>query len=400
MPLTPVAPKRGPRGRVVALLAVALILLMIRPARAHLRAGALLLRFADAGATGALASYDRHAVVESETSVPLAQGETRGRIYAPVGVSDPPGLILLHGVHRLGIDEPRLQRFARAIAAAGVEVLTPEIREIADYRVDPRSIDTIGAAAASLRARLGHGRVGVMGMSFAGGLSLHAAASPRFEKDIGFVVAIGAHDDLGRVIRFFATDSIVQPDGATVHLKAHEYGALVMIYGNAERFFPPADVDAARDALRFRLWEQPEAARERAKALGPASRALVEALFEGRLDAVRPALLAALDQGGDTLLRVSPHGHLASIHVPVFLLHGQGDTVIPAAETLWLASEVPPAELRAALVSPAIVHVEIQGDPPAGEKWALVHFMAGVLTEAAAARDEQGSPPGTLAEGP
>ena len=80
---------------------------------------------------------------------------------------------------------------------------------------------------------------------------------------------------------------------------------------------------------------------------------------------------------------VSPRGHLGSIRVPVFLLHGQGDTVIPAAETLWIASEVPPAELRAALVSPAIIHVEIQGEPPLGEKWALVHFMAGILDEAA-----------------
>ena len=86
-------------------------------------------------------------------------------------------------------------------------------------------------------------------------------------------------------------------------LEAHEYGALVMIYGNAERFFPAADVDAAREALRFRLWEQPDAAREKARELGPASRVLVEALFEGRLDPVRPALLAAIDQGADTMSR-------------------------------------------------------------------------------------------------
>jgi dienelactone hydrolase len=391
MPSLPSASPRRRRGRVAVLLAVALVLLLIRPARAHLRAGALLLRFAAGNTSGALAGYDDHRVVESDATVPLAQGETRARVYTPVGVTDPPGVILLHGVHRLGIDEPRLQRFARAVAASGVVVLTPEIREIADYRVDPRSIDTIGAAAAKLRAQLGHGRVGVMGMSFAGGLALLAAADPRFEDDIGFVVAIGAHDDLGRVIRFFATDTIVQPDGATVNLKAHEYGALVMIYGNAERFFPAADVDAARDALRFRLWEQPEAALERAKALSPASRALVEALFVGHLEAVRPALLAAIDQGGETMRCVSPHGHLASMHVPVFLLHGAGDTVIPAAETLWLASEIPPGELRAALVSPAIMHVEIHGDPPASEQWALVHFMAGVLSEAAEARDQRGA---------
>src|SRR5205823_3807992 len=104
-------------------------------------------------------------------------------------------IVLAHGVHRLGIEEPRLQRFARAIAASGVVVMTPEIAELTDYRVDPRSIDTLGAAAHSLRERT-HAPVGLMGMSFAGGLSLLATADPAYAPDIAFVVAIGAHDDL------------------------------------------------------------------------------------------------------------------------------------------------------------------------------------------------------------
>ena len=165
-------PPRRLLARALLFVTLALVVLLIRPAGAHLRAASLLLRFADAGATGALAELGKHPVEESPASVTLAQGEGRARVYTPVGVSDPPGIVIVHGVHRLGIDEPRLQRFARAVAATGVVVFTPEVQEIADYRIDPRSIDTIGAAAAALRARLGHGRVGVMGMSFAGGLSL------------------------------------------------------------------------------------------------------------------------------------------------------------------------------------------------------------------------------------
>ena len=75
---------------------------------------------------------------------------------------------------------------------------------------------------------------------------------------------------------------------------------------------------------------------------------------------------------------------VAALKVPVFLLHGEGDSVIPATETRWLAAEVPPALLRAALVSPAVVHVEIQGEPALSERWALVHFMTQVLDEAQA----------------
>ena len=79
----------------------------------------------------------------------------------------------------------------------------------------------------------------------------------------------------------------------------------------------------------------------------------------------------------------SPHGRLAGLRAPVYLLHGAGDSVIPSTETLWLARDVPQGLVRDVLVSPAVVHVEIEGEPGAREKFALVHFMAEVLDEAA-----------------
>jgi hypothetical protein len=33
------------------------------------------------------------------------------------------------------------------------------------------------------------------------------------------------------------------------------------------------------------------------------------------------------------------------------------------------------------LVTKALTHVELHGKPTFGEQWALVHFMAGILTE-------------------
>ncbi len=34
-------------------------------------------------------------------------------------------------------------------------------------------------------------------------------------------------------------------------------------------------------------------------------------------------------------------GGLQTLTTPVYLLHGEGDNIIPAAETLWMASELP-----------------------------------------------------------
>jgi acetyl esterase/lipase len=362
------------RAAIFALL-VAIILLAV-PARRHWSAARVLQRFAAASESGAVAT--RNPDVEEVDQV-LA-GSTRARFYLPRGAPDAPGLVISHGVHRLGIDEPRLVRFARSLAASGVVVLTPELRELADYRLDPRSIEAIGLSAAALRARTSH-PVGVMGMSFAGGLSLLAAVDPRYRSDIGLVVAIGAHDDAARVCRFFATNQIERADGGVESLPAHDYGAVVFIYSHAQHFFSDEDLPRAREVLRLWLAEKRDEARAQEAELGPSSRDLIDRVFEHRLEELRPQILHEVESDRVGLESVSPHQRLTSLGVPVFLLHGSGDTVIPPSETGWLARDVPKDQLRDVLVSPSIVHIELTGKPTWHDQWSLVHFLADVLGE-------------------
>jgi hypothetical protein len=165
-------------------------------------------------------------------------------------------------------------------------------------------------------------------------------------------------------------------------VRAHDYGPLVLVYSRIEDFFAPEDVVGAREALRAWLWEDRDRARVLTKALRPAAADKLGLLFDGKITLVAPEIIADLDRHADLMAPVSPHGHLAGLTAPLYLLHGAGDTVIPATETLWLAHDAPPAAVRAVLVSPALVHVELEGEPGAGEKWALVHFMAQVLRDA------------------
>ena len=173
-----------------------------------------------------------------------------------------------------------------------------------------------------------------------------------------------------------------RPAGPPAHLPAHGYGTMVLVYQRAERFFPAEDVEAARDVLRLWLWDDRAAARARMGDLGAVACAKLNVLLDGPAEILAPEVLAVVAEDAQAMTTVSPRGHLAGLRVPVFLLHGAGDTVIPSSETEWIAREVPPAMLRNALVSPALVHVELGPDTPASQKWDLVHFMAGVLEEA------------------
>jgi pimeloyl-ACP methyl ester carboxylesterase len=355
----------------------------------HLRAMSVLTRLSNPHAEGFATRFATHACVIQDGSAPTPHGTLKYRLYTPVGASHPGGIILLHGIHRAGIEEPRLINFAVTMASAGVEVMTPELQDLADYRVTPQTEDVIGDAAVVLGDKMGLRRVGVLGLSFAGGLALLAASKPEYTDRVGFVAAVGAHDDMTRVARFFAANMIEKPDGSAVALKAHEYGVLVLAYSHMEDFFSPRDMPAAREALRKWLWEQPTDSMQSAQTMSRAGQEELDRMLHHR-DLLQQALFKEIQRHSDEMEAVSPHGHVGNLHVPVYLLHGTTDSVIPASETLWLAKDVPPQELRVVLISPAMNMIHVDGEQPVTvyERMALVDFMAQVLR----ATDRLGQP--------
>jgi len=373
------------RKRVVTLVVLLLVvtsggLVLRRAGDTHLRAMAVLARLADRNAQGFPAQFAGQPFTEEAGVAQTPHGPLKFRLYRPQGEAHTGGMVLLHGIHRAGIEEPRLMNFARTMAGAGIEVMTPELQDLADYRVTPRTVDVIGDAAIVLAQTMKQPKVAVVGLSFGGGLALLAATKPEYSDSIGLVVAVGAHDDMNRVARFFAANIVEEPNGSSLAFKAHEYGVLVLAYSHMEDFFSPKDTPAAREALQKWLWEQPADAMKAAQTMSPAGQQELDLILHHR-DQLEPDLSQAIQRHSDEMQAVSPHGQIANLRVPVYLLHGSGDSVIPSSETLWLAKDVPPQELKKVLISPAMnmIHVDGQRTVSSSEKWALVDFLAQVM---------------------
>lgn len=380
------APKPWPRIVFWIVLIAALALAAVGLRRVldyHLRAVSILTRLSNPDAQGFITRFSRRPFIEETESAQTPHGLLRFRLYVPKGETHPPGIVVLDGIHRAGIEEPRLINFARALAGAGIEVMTPQLQDLADYRVTPAAIDAIGDSAVLLSTAMGQRKVGVLGLSFGGGLALLAAARSEFSDRIAFVVAVGAHDDMARVARFFAANMIERPDGSTLTLKAHEYGALILAYSHPEDFFAPNDVPVATAALQRWIWEQPSDSLRIAQTLSAAGQQELDLLLHHRSD-LQQAFLREVERHQAEMQAVSPHSRLSQLQVPVFLLHGATDTVIPPSETLWLAKDVPPGELREVLVSHAMNMIHVDGEHPVSlsEKWRLVNFFAAVLKAA------------------
>jgi dienelactone hydrolase len=317
-----------------------------------------------------------------EVTFSTAAGVVRGRLYLPERRRDAPGLVVLHGVHHLGIEEPRLMSFAAAMASCGLRVLTPELPGIKDYHVDNASSRVIGESTRWFAAQTG-GPVGVLGLSFSGGLALVAAGNPAYRPEFKFVFAVGSQDAMDHVAAYYLTGQEVRPDGTMERLIPHEYGAMVLEYEHLEDFVPAEDEAAIRPVLREHLYEDKKAEALAEAGLNARQRAEAKELMDSNSSATRAKLAGANVKHVAEMEGLSPHGMLRTMTTPVYLLHGQADNIIPAAETLWMASELPGTSLQEVLVSPVLSHLDLDGAKPgAWDQWRLVHFFALVMDAA------------------
>ncbi|MEK6397314.1 MAG: CocE/NonD family hydrolase, partial [Terriglobus sp.] len=345
---------------------------------AHLQAVAVMKQVAGQPIPRFLRNRATEAVSQRDLTIPTPDGPIHARLYLPAQHPNAPGLVVFHGVHHLGMDEPRLEAFAQAMAASGLNVLTPELPDIKDYRVSEASIRGIGESTKWFAQQRG-APVGVMGLSFSGGLSLVAAANPAYAPSMKFVFAVGSQGAMTRVAAYYRTGSDPRPDGTIEVLPAHEYGPLVLEYEHINEFVPTKDVTPIRNVLRAHLYEDKSAEENAIKHLNATQVAEAKHLMDAASDSTHALLLASEQKHAVEMQQLSPDAHLHDLTVPVFLLHGEADNIIPAAETLWMASQLRAEYLHASLVSPMLSHLDMNKEPSLGDQWRLIHFMAKVL---------------------
>jgi len=326
----------------------------------------------------------RVAVRTDDLAIATRHGALAARVYEPA-VRHGLTIVVFPGVHGGGVDEPRMVKLSSQLAATGARVVAVPLPDLRRYRLTPRSTDMIEDAVAFVAAdtRLApEHEVGLVGVSFSGGLALVAAGRPALNGKVRAVVAIGAHADLPRVMRYLCTG--VLEDGSI--RPPHDYGAAIMLLHSLPKLVPSADVpalDAAivefLDASSLADTDSVAAARMvsalevRTATLPPASQKLMRAVLTRDVATLGPLLLPFVeDVGGDAAL--SPARSPAS-RAPAFLLHGADDNVIPTSENAplaaYLAAAGTPAER---LVTPLLTHASVASRRSAGDVWRLLRF--------------------------
>ena len=373
--------------------------------RSYSRGAALIVRMAGlAGPAAHALSCEHENVTVSDAVVMSRHGRLRARLYVPDHVRR--AVVLVAGVNALGIDEPRLYGLADELASAGLAVITPELPDLQRYDITARTTDMIEDAGVwlSKQHRLARdGRVGLVGISFSGGLAVVAAGRPVLRDRVAFVFSFGGYGSFPRVLRFLCTgmEPAAVPIGAAgatpgagseTYRRPHDYGVAILLLGLAPHLVPADQVQPLRTAIltflrasHLELIDKRKAteafvdARRMTEALPEPARTFMDDVNERNVDKLGLALQPWIGTIG-LEPALSPDRSPAP-SAPVYLLHGTEDNVVPSVETLLLDRHLVGRTRVRVLLSGLITHAELDHAPRAGDVWKLVDFFADMLRE-------------------
>jgi hypothetical protein len=392
----------------VWLVVVTLAALLVALALPYVDAAAFIIRAANLtdGVPGRIAAWRAQPVTRTDLApIVTRHGAVPARLYRPARFSRT--VLLAPGVHMDGIDETRLVGMAEDLAATGYGVVTVAPPDLRQFRITPENTDVLEDAARWIASRpdlAPDGKLGLVGISFSGGLSIVAAGRPSLRDSVAFVLSFGGHGDLIRVMRYLtsgrapaadagaAAADITGLDHVAVH-PPHDYGVTVVLLTFADRVVPAAQVQPLRDGIAIylrasslTLVDQTLAtsefarARDYAATLEEPARTLMAHVNDRAVDKLGPLLFPIVDglDGHPSSPSLSPE-RATPPAAPVFLLHGADDTVIPTVESVLLARFLHGRTPVRALLSGLITHAEVDRSAAARDVWELTAFWRALM---------------------
>lgn len=254
-----------------------------------------------------------------------------------------PQILLVPGATRAGRDDQRVVSLASSLAAAGREVVVPELTLYAED-LDVEDVDRVVAVAAE-SCRSGDGLV-LLGFSYGGALALVAAADDRLASCVDLVATFGAYADLVGVLQAAVTGTSVVDGREYPWTGADRETVRKVLEDAALRLVP----DTQRRPLGRAL------ARRDPTGL-PRPAALVYRMMTADDPRVVAELAGRLPPPGRNLFETySPTRVAGEIEADVLAAHALDDPAVPVAELERLRGAFPEAQ---AMTVESFRHVDL-----------------------------------------
>lgn len=241
---------------------------------------------------------------QSEHQFAYAAGSVHATIFHPSGSGRHGAIILLQGAGDLPRSDAAV-RFSEALARLGVVVMLPESTGLHAERLTFGEIDGLRQCVLQLAAQsdVDDERIGFVGLSAAGGLSIVAAAQPDLRERVRFVNSFGSYYDALALLLDVASRSM-EIDGVERPWQPE-----------------PRTVDVVTTSL--------------SEFDSPALRELLGGVTRARGRELIARLPAEVTQ---RLAEISPSTYLAGLATHLYLMHDVDDSFIPFTESRALAA--------------------------------------------------------------
>lgn len=246
-------------------------------------------------------------------------------------------VLLFHGMGALGIDDPRMEELASNLCSSGFNVFTPELEEVKNLKIRKETVENIKDIALSLdsfqeKAPFDQG-LGFFSVSFGAGLGLIALSDPSIQKCFSSICVVGGFADFEAVVPHILE-----------HFETENYGNFILLHNfihltvkNSEKL-ESVLWEAAMDNALNRKNGEAVAPRLQSE-LEPRDRQIFESIC--REKSYRTALGEEIRETAGLLLRdLSPIHYIKDISIPVSIIHGRNDYVIPETESVRISERM------------------------------------------------------------
>ncbi len=285
-------------------------------------------------------------------------------VYRPAAGSPDsrrPGIVLNHGVAAGGMNDLRLTNFADALARAGYVALVPEFINLKEFHVRPSDVDEMVGSYEYLERLpdVNPDRVGFFGFSYAGGLAVLAANSPRISERVRFCFLLGSYYDLRSIVTY-ATTGYYLEDGEWVYVKPRHTGKWAFLRNSLQLVGDDTDRRLLTRIANSKLEDDTCDVSASADSLGAEGALLYELMTNGDpaaaagiLDRLSPRLLSYLD-------KLSMPGNIENVTARLIIVHGRDDNLMPYTESILLAENAPPQASAQLRILESLQHVDLE----------------------------------------
>ena len=276
--------------------------------------------------------------------------------YRPIETDASTAVIIVAGLSQEGCYHPRLVALSRTLAANGLMVITPDIREFREFQISAEPIEQMifwHRQIATLEGGEKIRRIGIAGVSYSGTLAIIAASRPEIRDHTTFVMAIGPYFDLLNCAReWFAAGNADEWKG---YYPPRYYARWLLMRSALDMLPIPEERQFMDDTIHSLIDSHKAPAIPHG--LTPAARRWYElaTIHPGSTDT---ELAVIIERHLATILhdQLNPEKFLPKLRSPLFLIHGEHDSLIPPRESMELQRRVKGAHL---FITPFLTHTQM-----------------------------------------